>query len=311
MVWAGFTPDVFGHSAAGAVESIRTWLSSPFPFSVKDQSAKHLLPQPPPPDFHIHPWRWHHLSIDSTLARLASLSTSRSAVLCPAHEEAAPSAASIARLARADLISAFSFLIDANWAVHDFVEASFLIPFVTSRSSSLSPSRSAQLSASRARLRSRREQLRGRFERWRISSDEQASRQCRSELASLVRGLHELRADAVTLFAAAERAIASAVATDIPQSEQQNLNMAVVRALDGGRARVALVLFDELLETGRANTTTEADMFPASALDVDRKNFRKLIPKHVRVLVPVWRNRMVAKHVRFLDPLYNPSERKR
>lgn len=299
------------------------WLSdkSPFAFRLKRGAVARTLETspPPPPGFRIHPWRWHHLSIESTLARLSDFSSARTNLLCGTTINPNCSGAASSR-ARADLVSAFSFLLDANWAIHDFIESSFLVPLVQNhvlKQSSLSqlsassysfPSLRSSilaLSTSRDRLKQRRESLRLRLARWSDTAFTPNSHHCHAELSLLIREMRELRTDASVVFATAERALVPPVATLVRRADQERFNMRVVRSLDGGRARLALIWFEELLGPRRKSLKSQAHH--RNVTDEDRKNFLATIPRHLRLLVPVWRRRMAAKYVRFLDPEYDPS----
>jgi hypothetical protein len=240
----------------------------------------------PPSEFRVHAWRWHHIALERDLGRLQVSFSRHRAALCTGKLD---SQARRERLARA-----FAFIVKANWIVHDWVEEVLFVPFVLSLDGGVHPSHATlrQIATNRNHLAQARSELGSRIDRW-ASSDSGDS--CSREALRMSRALADLRLAAQTAFNTSERALAPVVAKLAPRAKQEIFNKAVISALDGGRARLALVMFRDAVVSSRR--------FESRATSQDKVDFETSIPKPVRMLIPVWRRNLLGDLLSVLDEL--------
>jgi hypothetical protein len=243
----------------------------------------------PPSSFRIYAWRWHHIALERDLGRIKSSFFLHKRNVC------APN--SVARLYRERLANAFAFVIKSNWLVHDWVEEKLFVPFVLSVCGQDCPSQHVlhRISRERTQLASARQRLRDRIDRW-VAEHYKEEESCEREAERLSSAVSALRAQAQSAFNTSERALVPVVAKCASREKQESFNKSVVGKLDGGRARLALVLFSEAILGAFQD-------YDSRATKQDIADFDSSIPKAVRMLIPVWRRNLVRKNMSVIDEL--------
>jgi hypothetical protein len=243
----------------------------------------------PPSSFRIYAWRWHHIALERDLGRIkSSLSLQKRNICAPNSDEP---------INRERLANAFAFVIKSNWLVHDWVEENLFIPFVLSVCGEACPSQHVlhRISRERTQLALARERLRGRIDRW-VAEHYKDVDSCEREAVRLSSAVSMLRSQAQSAFNISERALVPVVANCASREKQESFNKSVIAKLDGGRARLALVLFREAV----LGAFQDHD---SRATKQDIADFDSSVPKAVRMLIPVWRRNLVRKHLSVIDEL--------
>jgi hypothetical protein len=291
-------------------------LSFPLPFSLpfnlpRPLSLLHLKllqaepqkPRPLPAAFRVHAWHWHHLAVERDLSRLSfalgpadDTPRSRDTPLCAGTPVAARRRSHVARALR--------FVFSANWDVHDLVEADLFVPFA---SPFLRPSERRDflpiLRDRRRTLAADRTRLLARVETW-AAAECVPTTSCERERTAIARDVLRVRRDAASLFADAEAVLGSAVGAGVDKGgaterEQADFNSVVIKALDGGKARTALVIFDDALP--RNGEQHDRAGVESRATARDRREFELSIPAPVRMLIPVWRRTLIGRQLRAFE----------
>lgn len=176
--------------------------------------------------------------------------------------------------------AALDFLARHDWDVHDAVEARHLAPLAA-------PHAAPAALRSTARARARLARLRAAL---RADLPALPPRDARRRLGALCGA-------AADAFAASEAAFVPAVAEAVSAAEQDRFNARVVRTLGRNRARIALVMFYDALFAGKDGAGRVGCGGAATRVVAeDRERFREVIPKGVRVLLPMWRRGFVRKY---------------
>lgn len=231
--------------------------------------------------FRVHGWRWHHLGIVRDLARLHKQGTNRKLQMCDVRNPRA-------QQSRRQFLDALRYIIDDNWALHNFVEGNVMLPWIDRRErNGVTEQRHAIIETERQRLETDSKALANRVDQWVVGRP----RTCEREADAILMNVERLRRNAALLFEASEAVLVPQVMRLFSEKEQLKFNSTVLKKITGRQARISLVIFRDAVDQ------TE----PVVAKKADAEDFENSVPGPIRRLaVPYWRSKFVDERIRFI-----------
>lgn len=197
---------------------------------------------------------------------------------------------------RKQVLDALRYILDDNWALHNFVEQSLFIPWARGKKP-VEPvlGRHVRLVAEeRERLQMEANVLTNAVEKW----VDVGRARCRGELGGIKERVRRLRENAATLFAASEAVFVPRVVNMFDEKEQVQFNNSVLKNITGRQARISLVIFGDAVQQDD----------PVVATRTDRDDFENDIPAPIRKLaMPYWKNKFVGQRTRFIAGQGSPK----
>lgn len=232
------------------------------------------------PRFRVRAWRWHHLGIVRDLSRLER-GLSRAPTLC--------SVGHAGKTTRAQVLDALNYILEDNWKLHNFVERSLFVPWLSGKKPA-DPAlrRHIQLVAEeRDRLRKDAQGLTKAVHKW-VHAE---PAHCTRELGSLTGRVRKLRENAARLFGASEAVFVPRVVSVFDDKEQGTFNRTVLKNITGRQARISLIIFGDAVQ--------QSD--PIVATETDAADFENDIPAPIRRLaMPYWRSKFIGQRIKFI-----------
>lgn len=254
----------------------------PTPLDLKHKIHLHQLAvnaHPPPSNFRVRAWRWHHLGVERDLSRVEATLRARKTALC------------VPGGARVSLLDVLTYVIDDNWKLHNHVEKTLFIPWIMRHAGNdpILKRNTLILEKERQRLMKDTHLIMKQVEQWVNQTESQS--QCTNNVLLIANNLRKLRQDSTLLFRASENLFIPKVVQTFSQKQQNKFNDNVLKSITGRQARVSLVVFRDAVRQEP----------PVVATTRDEQDFYTDIPAPIRKWgVPFWRGKFVRHKTRFL-----------